>query len=62
MRRSNGFHTLLNSIMCKNKSGHSNPSMQHYENIAGTSSVKFKQRWKDTSPPMLVQFQQCEGK
>ncbi len=31
--------TLLSSIMCKNKSEHSNPSMQHYENSTGTSCV-----------------------
>ncbi len=36
--------------------------MQNYENITGTSCVKFKLRWKDTSPPMLVQFQPREGK
>lgn len=38
--------TLLSSIMCKNKSEHSNPSMQHYENITGTSCVKFKHNGK----------------
>lgn len=42
--------------MCKNRSGHSNSSMQHYERIAGTSCVKFKERIKDTGPPMLVQY------